>query len=184
MKKQNLFFLLCSLIMSISAWTGCDIINDDVIVDWAPAEIYITVQDASGKDLLDSLNSRCVLDGLTATFRGETYEVRTDYCDKYAYSRDTRAYMPTWYGLCLINQDLVWNGEKSEMQKIGYYMLYFGEIDGSDDMDEDIILSFANGEKHIIHYHCSHHSYRKASCRRWYSLDGKKTDNNKINIVM
>lgn len=191
MKKQSFLFSLICLIMGSCIWSSCDSIIDDRIVDWAPAELYITIEDRSGNDLLDTLSNSCIVDGLTATFCGETYEVRKNCYDEHGimlpYVAGTRAYLPSWYGLCLINKQLVWNGQQWNMEKTDKFMLYLGEIDGAKNMDEDITLTFDNGlikGKHVIHYHCSDHKESKATCKRWYSLDGKKTESNKIKIVL
>lgn len=195
MKTLRFPFILICLLMSTNMWMSCDnldpfnTIPDDVIVDWSPVEINISVKDASGNDLLDTLSTHCVIESLTATFRGETYTVRTDCYDEkgnyvFPIPTVTRAYMPRWYGLCLTHQEKIWDGYRWNTQDMKNFMLYFGEIDGADDMDEDIVLTFPSGEKHVIHYHCSDHNEHKLKCNRWFSLDGKKSESSTFDIVL
>ena len=57
------------------------------------------------------------------------------------------------------------------------YRLYFGEIDGADDMDEDIVLQWPDGSRDVIHYHCGNHHYGKnPSCDRSWKVNGKSHD--------
>lgn len=192
MKKLNLLFSLIGLLMGSCILSSCDSIIDDRIVDWVPAELYITVEDRYGNDLLDTLSNSCVVDFISATFRGETLEVRKNCHGEHGgmlpCNVGTRYYLPMWYGLCLINEQMVWNGHQWNLEKTDKFMLYLGEIDGAKDMDEDLTLTFDsalfNRQKHVIHYHCSDHKESKGSCKRWFSLDGEKAESNKIRIVL
>ena len=187
MKKFSTLLWALIALLGIGSLASCNSDDDsgDWIVDWAPAQMYITVKDMYGNDLLDTLSNSSVTDFITATFQGETYKVRKDYDEQTGFSELTRMYFPHWYGFCLVNQWLVWSGGHWEMQKTGNYMIYVGEIDGAKDMDEDIVLSFPNGVTHTIHYHCSDHKEgRNSSCNRYYMLDGKRLDSNKIEIVL
>lgn len=169
---------------------GDTIFNDRIIVDWVPVSMYITVLDVEGNDLLDPSNANNLVEGTTAVFRGQTYEVRTNCVDKYGtispYQASTRACAATWRGLCLIDRMRVWDGQKNVCEKTEHYMLYIGELNGASDLDEDITLTLGNGEQHLIHYHCSDHKVSKddISCNRWYSIDGVKSDSNMLKIVV
>ena len=57
------------------------------------------------------------------------------------------------------------------------YRLNFGEIDGADDMDEDILLQWPDGSRDVIHYHCGNHRYGKNfGCDRSWKLNGEPHD--------
>lgn len=94
---------------------------------------------------------------------------------------ETRAYLPTMRGLQLIKKSFVHPLETKDG-----YALYFGEIDGALDMDEDLVLQWPDGRKNIIHYHCSDHQAKKnkITVNRWFSLDGKKTESCQFEFIL
>lgn len=53
------------LVITLLACTSCD-----KIIDWAPIDLRIYVQDTSGKDLLDPGNDNTWAEGTTLTFQG------------------------------------------------------------------------------------------------------------------
>lgn len=69
-------FLLC--IFCCINFTSCDPANnggDDLIWDFAPIVLYISVQDAQGNDLLNPLTKGSIANqGIKAIYKGETYE--------------------------------------------------------------------------------------------------------------
>lgn len=102
--------------------------------------------------------------GMTLTFKGETYTVK----DWKEFSRlQTRAYLAILYGL--------FAQPYNESDGKASFRLYFGEIDGAKDMDEDIVLKWPDGSSDTIHYHCSDH-YNKGrgiiGCDRSWKLNG------------
>lgn len=187
--------LLSALIM-LQTLCGCSSLFSDIddpdpfceIVDWYPASMYITVTDAAGNDRINPDSAYCVLDGMTVTYQGKSLEVRTDCWDDernillpYGHT-STRAIMPIWYGLCLMKKMPKREDGQWVIKETENYMLYLGEIDGARDMDEDITFTFADGQQHVIHYHCSNH--KSTTCDRWYVVDGKKTESNMLKIIL
>lgn len=82
--------------------------------------------------------------GITITFRGTEYEL---FLQKYQMLDD--------FG------------------NLHRYRLVFGEIDGAEDMDEDLVLTWNDGEKYTIHYHCSEHvGGAYPHCTRLWMLNG------------
>ena len=155
MKKQFLLVLVavCGILL-----TGCEKSNDDWIVDWAPVEIYIHAVDADGNSIIQP-----EMPGMSLTFKGENYTVQ-DWSHRYDMIA-TRAYLAQLYGLYA--QPLADDSTK--------YQLYFVEIDGATDMDEDIVLTWPDGSKDTIHYHCSDHKEGKnPKCNRSWKLNGQK----------
>jgi len=159
---RNLFGT-AALVAATLAAGACDVYEYDREVDWAPVELCIEVQDSEGKDLLDPGNPDNVLEGTTISFKGEVYKVAIAGSEEI----ESRAYLALIYGLKL---------ERKSERSSGY-CLRFGEIDGAADMDEDLTLTWPDGSKDVIHYHCSDHNERKLKCNRWWTLNGKDASN-------
>ncbi|GEM_PF-2898284 len=174
-------FLLLLAFLSLAVFPSCNLDNSDdidpgdIIVDWTPVLIEISVKDKAGIDLLNPKNPDNVLD-CTATYQGKTYEVSTPLIETETTQANTRALPVNWYGFCLkkVNEEGI------------FYRLTFGEIDGAADLDEDIVLSWPDGRKTTIHYHCSDHKVTKSgiSVDRYFLVDGKKQESSKIDIVL
>ena len=203
--KHRIFALLLALV-TLGTFSSCILttallvdelsmeIGDGYIIDWAPVELHIHLHDAQGNDLLDPENPNNLIDGTTITFCGKTYEASREWYEKgmfhdWQYTEpikgeeqeqedvSTRACLARLYGLYLLR-----NGVPYET-KPGF-QLYFGEIDGSDDMSEDLVISWPDGSRNVIYYHCSdHHEGKHATCNRWFKLDGKKQTSREFDIV-
>ena len=115
------------------------------IVDWTPVMIYIEATDAEGHSIISP-----DMPGMSLTFKGKTYTVQEP-------GVRTRAYAAIMSGLTAV--PVSQTGDQTGDQAGGQveYQLQFGEIDGADDMDEDITLDWPDGSKDVIHYHCSGH---------------------------
>lgn len=149
--------LLPILVLGVMLSSGCQLIHP-YIVDWYPVNITIEAVDDNGNSIIEP-----VMPGMTLTFQGETYEVRG--AEEYAYPV-TKTYLPIMRGLLAVPK------ENSGEQPI--YRLIFGEIDGGADMDEEIVLSWPDGTKDIIQYHCSNHrEWPSPKCDRKWKLNGK-----------
>ena len=199
MKSLKYLFLALALCLGANALSSCSLWDDKdddldpgtICVDWAPTELYISVEDRYGNDLLDTLSTSCIVDDISVTFHGETLKVRKNpYSEEHGgmmpYMTGTRTLMPTWYGLCLINEKAGWDGKQWNMEKTDKFMLYLGEIDASGDHDEDIVFNWGNGKTSTIHYHCSDFIVTKTEISRnlWFSVDGKKQTDNSFKFVL
>ena len=161
---KRLIYLCIAAVMLV----GCDKeeLPDDIIVDWTPVYIVIHAVDSDGNDIIKE-----DMPDMTLTFRDETYHVDN------LYETTTRAIAPRFWGLYFIRA----NDVDGRSNPYGVYnpsqqnCLVFGELDGSKDMDEDILLTWPDGSKNTIHYHCSDHkvSRKEISCKRTWKLDGK-----------
>ena len=151
---STVLLMLCGMLL-----TACDGLNeiDGTIVDWAPVDIYIYAEDADGNSIIQP-----DMPGMTITFRRETYTV-TDW-ESARDEKITKAYLARMYGFVA----------ETCPEDSTVYRLYFGEIDGAADMDEDIVLTWPDGSTDIIHYHCSDHNERKLRCNRSWKLNGQK----------
>lgn len=197
MKSLKYLLLALALCLGANALSSCSLWDDKeadidpyICVDWVPASLYITAEDNNGKDLLDTLSNSCIVDDITVTFQGETLKVRKNpYREQggmMPYMAGTRAIMPMWYGLCLINKKAVWDGKQWNQEKTDKFMLYLGEIDASGNHDEDIVFNWGNGKTSTIHYHCSDFIVTKTELSRnlWFSVDGKKQTDNTFKFVL
>lgn len=124
-----------------------------------------------GNDLLDPASNSCILEGTTLTFQEMTYEVSYDFMNRF---EGAKAYMPRMYGLQL---DTMRTADEVR------YMLFFGEINGGSDMDENLVINWGNGTSDIINYHCWNHNERKGTCKREWKVNGKVVDGSKIAFV-
>lgn len=165
MIKKHLLAVICAL--STILFTGCG--PESIIVDWAPVEIYIHASDADGKSII-----KPDMPGMSLTFKGVTYTVK-DW-DKRDEEKETRAYPARLYGLY---------AQHCSTTDSTKYMLYFGEIDGAADMDEDIVLKWPDGSTDIIHYHCSDHKLvgMEPRCDRSWKLNGEWHNNNEFSFT-
>ena len=156
--KKLLFSLLSLAVIA----TACEeIIPGGMIVDWAPVEITMEAYDAAGNSIISP-----EMPGMTLTFKGTTYEVQDPASRRDEYQ--TKAYMAIMAGL----QAHPVQGDQGEIAK---YILWFGEIDGAKDMDEDIVLNWPDGSSDTIHYHCGNHrEWPEPKCDRTWKLNGTK----------
>ena len=148
----------CIWLLSALLMTGCEGLGP-VIVDWNPVHIFIEAVNDEG----DSILSPDMPD-MTLTFQGKTYHVTEGY---YPVNPPTRDYLPEMYGL--VAQAMY------EVDGQTVYRLCFGEIDGSADMDEDILLHWPDGTEDVIRYHCSNHrTWPSVDCKRSWKLNGEE----------
>ena len=154
MKKLLIPFVTLSVLL---AATSCEeIIGGGLIVDWTPVNVYIEAFDSDNNSIISP-----EMPGMTLTFKGETYTVRDKSSDV------TKAYLAIMDGLLAVPQ--------YEVDGKTVYHLVFGEIDGADDMDEDIVLNWPDGSQDVIHYHCSNHrEWPEPKCNRNWKLNGSK----------
>ena len=155
--KRTLLFLL---IVISSVVTSCEIVGVDA--DAMPVTLEIFVKDTEGNNLLDY----GWLDGknVTATFKGETYELQKDV--------PTRAYMPHFYGFKVTGRDLG-------------AMLYFGELDGTHDMNDEFVINWGDGtfDTIVIYNDCRTTMNGGYDIKRHYVVNGVKTENHRITIT-
>ena len=157
MMKRIIFFLLIAI---SSVVTSCE--NMQVEADAMPVTLEIFVKDAEGNNLLDYgwLDGKNVI----ATFKGETYELQKDV--------PTRAYMPHFYGFKVTGSDLG-------------AMLYFGELDGTHDMNDEFVINWGDGtfDTIVIYNDCRTTMNGGYDIKRHYVVNGVKTENHRITIT-
>lgn len=161
MKKITYFYL--TIILAGMVFSSCDKLLGEYEVDWAPVNINIEAVDNDGNSIISP-----EMQGMTLTFKGETYEVLD--AEKYYETPQTKAYLAILHGLFAVPM--------YEVEGKTVYRLQFGEIDGAADMDEDIVLNWPDGTTDTIHYHCSDHRERNLKCKRSWKLNGKAHEGN------
>ena len=107
--------------------------NDDNIWDFAPINFIIAVQDAEGNDLLSPLTEGHILEqDIKAIYQGKEYKLNEQVAQ-------TKAYLAVLRGL------------QTFMTEDGRYMLFFGELDGTDTYDnETLTLDWGDGTTDVI----------------------------------
>jgi len=156
---MNRTLLLILTVLSF-AFTSCE--NMQVDADAMPVTLEIFVKDTEGNNILDYgwLDGKNVI----ATFKGETYELQKDV--------PTRAYMPHFYGFKVNGSDLG-------------AMLYFGELDGTHDMNDEFVINWGDGtfDTIVIYNDCRTTMNGGYDIKRHYVVNGVKTENHKITIT-
>ena len=149
--KTNALFSLCIGIILCQAFflTSCSESNggnDDIIWDFAPINFIIAVQDAEGNDLLNPLTEGHILEqDIKAIYQGKEYKLNEQVAQ-------TRDYLAILRGL------------QAFMTEDGRYMLFFGELDGTDTYDnETLTLDWGDGTTDVITF---------SSRLTWNSPDG------------
>ena len=149
--------LICGL-LTMPACNLDDMGEPGTVVDWYPVTVLMTATDSEGNSIVSP-----EMPGMSLTFKGKVYTVRA-WSEKIKQSSvQTRDYNAILEGLFAQS----YTGPKGEK----LYRLWFGEIDGALDMDEDLTLHWPDGSVDIIHYHCSDHS--ETSCDRSWKLNGQ-----------
>ena len=150
---RKVLVLIMSTVLMVSL-TGCEI-GEGVEVDWAPVSIFLRVVDAEGTDLLNPENPNNVIDGTSIIFKGNTYNASRQWYEtgNPFEMPATKAIFAPLYGLFLVNGEMFSNHSET-----AGFSLFFGEIDGAIDMDEDLVVTLSNGMTGTIHYHCSNHN--------------------------
>lgn len=167
---KRIFPLLFTLYLAGLCLAGCEILNDDYpIVDWYPVNVIVTVQDKNGNDLLDPDRDGNYADGVSLTFQGQTFPVRDLEPGEYWDCAETKAYFATMKGLRLVHDSLYVN----QSRKLCYFLV-FGQIDGAEDFDEDLVIKWRDGRQDVIHYKCWNHHVRKKLDGSW-DIDCKRS---------
>ena len=176
---RKVLVLIMSTVLMVSL-TGCEI-GEGVEVDWAPVSIFLRVVDSEGTDLLNLENPNNVIDGTSITFKGNTYNASRQWYEtgNPFEMPATKAIFAPLYGLFLVNGEMFSNHSET-----AGFSLFFGEIDGAIDMDEDLVVTLSNGMTGTIHYHCSNHNERKLRCDRSWKFNGAKHEGNSFTFVV
>ena len=152
MKKSILKSMLLMVATSVML-VSCD----PPIMDWYPIRIYVKVSNAEGKNLLDSTTiGSFVGKEISVEWKGETYIA--DTVSLWEKQHMTREYLPKMDGLMYV----IKNGEQ---------MLYFGELAGDGDYDDEpLTIHWPDGSTDVITV--KNKAYL-SSANRKFKLNGK-----------
>ncbi len=156
--------------MRILHFLGCLVLlascssMEDLEYDIAPIVPQIYLNDKDGRDLLDPYRSDSEFDPMkvTVVYEDSTYTVKTR--DELV---ETRAYMPWFFGLAI------------QKDAFGRWLLSFGELDGTEDIDnKDIMIDWGNGciDVITIFNNFKWKANGSPSIKRRFYVNGKKTD--------
>lgn len=117
--------------------TSCISLNKEKIWDINPVKIQMEVVDAQGRNLFDETTpGNWNGSEISATFEGESYTFPT---------ADTKAYLAILYGLYVEPH----GGSTGST----YPVLTFGELDGTQERNSDLVISWPDGSEDIISVH-------------------------------
>ena len=127
------------------------------IMDWYPIRIYVKVSNAEGRNLLDSTTiGSFVGKEISVEWKGETYIA--DTVSLWEKQHMTREYLPMMDGLMYV----IKNGEQ---------MLYFGELAGDGDYDDEpLTIHWPDGTTDVI---TIKNKVYLSSASRKYKLNGE-----------
>ena len=153
MKNKSLLAVMLLMVTSCVMFVSCD----PPIMDWYPIRIYVKVSNAEGKNLLDSTTiGSFVGKEISAEWKGETYIA--DTVSLWEKQHMTRLYLPMMDGLMYVTK----NGEQ---------MLYFGELAGDGDYDDEpFTIHWPDGSTDVITV--KNKAYLSSADRK-FKLNGK-----------
>ena len=133
MKNKTLLAAMMLMLASSAMFVSCN----PPIQDWAPIVIYIKVSNADGQNLLDPATPNNFVDKeISAEWMEETYVA--DSVSFWEKQHTTRVYLPEMKGLMYVTKD-------------GEPMLYFGELAGDGDYDDEpLTIHWPDGSKDVI----------------------------------
>lgn len=164
MKTTTLFrpVLLSLCTVGLLACAGLEG-DDDMIWDFGPIVLYLSVENPSGDDLLNPQTKGSIAQWeIKALYRGETYE-------KDCFPNRSRAYMPHFRGL------------QTELSSDGQYYLSFGEFGGGTTFDkEQVTIDWGDGTRDVITFsnRLTWNSKNKPVITRKCWLNGEKNETN------
>ena len=133
MKNKSILMVMLLMVTSSVMFVSCE----PPIQDWNPINIYIKVSNAEGQNLLDITTLNNFADkAISAEWMDETYVV--DTISLWGKQQTTREYLPMMNGLMYVTK----NGER---------MLYFGELAGDGDYDDEpLTIHWPDGSTDVI----------------------------------
>ena len=141
MKKGS---FITAILFLFAAWAASSC-NEGMYADleWVPVDIEIYATQ-NGNDILDSTKPWYQGKDLRLTFEGSVYKIpergsQSSLVSGEGYKGDGESFNSTFYGLRLL-------------KAAGRYYLYFGDFDGSKDMDTKLVLNWPDGKEDVISY--------------------------------
>lgn len=160
-----LLFLLLSL-----CFYSCDtkVEDHDLIIDYVPITLHIQVVDKEGKTRLDTLAPNYLQEFPTLTYQNETHLCTPPQKDR-RFHRYNETNLPKLRAILAIFSGF--HNIYCEDTQSRY--LYFGELDGGSNYNDDFILTWPDGTKDVIHYD---RKVKGLDVKQSWSLNGKKME--------
>ena len=154
MKNKNLLAVMLLMVTSSVMFVAC---NPFIIQDWAPIDVYFKVSNAAGQNLLNPATPNNFVDKeISAEWMEETYVA--DSVSFWEKQHTTRVYLPMMNGLMYVTKD-------------GEPMLYFGELAGDGDYDDEpLTIYWPDGSTDVITI--KNKAYLSSADRK-YKLNGE-----------
>ena len=150
--KKILFAMFTALsLMFASCGDDDEEKEDDLIIDWSPIKVKFFVVSYGQQINYVANNFNDIIHTTTLTYRGKTYSIEKSL---------SKFYAPNFQGLH-IDSTAVWQP-----------FFCFGELDGSNDYDDDFVIDFADGSKDVIHFTRKHMGGLKV--KDTWTLNGKE----------
>lgn len=150
--------LFSTFLAGILLLSGCE----HYIYDFHSITVYVSVMDKSGNDLLDPDSEYFIGSDISVEYRG-----KIEYLKPLESTKDV---LVIYKGLELIQKD-------------GAYVLAFGELDGSEEYDDDFVITWPDGSTDTIHYKRRFGSKRNVEVKEVWKLNGKETSNPVVVII-
>ncbi len=141
LKLVYLFFLF--------AIASCGKDDSNLIYDFAPAQVYIDIEDLDGNNLFSDeyhgiLSRDNISTEISYTYKEETKPIFDGDYHELIHQSMSRYYMPFFYGLYVIYHTVNVNWE--------YPVISFGEFDGAIDQNECFTINWPDGTHNIIEF--------------------------------
>ena len=130
--KSNMKRIISALILAAAVLS----VNSCRIIDWAPINLRVQVQDSEGNDLLDPENDNTWLLGTTISFRGITVDLEETNITE----PESKEYGP-----------IIYSGFRLE-KGVDCWELVFGEFDGGDEYDDTFMINWPDRTFSYIEY--------------------------------
>ncbi len=126
-------FLILVAVFMFPAMTSCSNYEEDKFIwDINPIEVFITINDANGNNLLNpQITGTLFGKGIIAEFNGNPLE--TQWEDSYNLNSESRTYLPTFYGFTL--REGIKVEENKSIPDPTKNRMMFGELDGTKNQD-------------------------------------------------
>lgn len=172
MKKLLSAFLLFIFLFSLSS---CG--DEELIYDFNPIELHISVIDEQGNSLLrEDFENNIVGTSITFTEALDQYPV-----DWESYKKHSRYYLPHFYG-AMYQPAIKWNGTQWAVSD--EWEIAFGELDGAENFDRTLKVAVLGQEFELRVTNSVKWNGNKPKVKRHYYLNGKELEDNHFSLVV
>lgn len=169
--------LLSALLVFILLFSFSSCGDEEMIYDFNPIELHISVIDEQGNSLLSEDFGNNII-GISITFT----EVLDQYpVDWESYKKLSRYYLPHFYG-AMYQPAIKWNGTQWAVSD--EWEIAFGELDGSESFDRTLKVDILGQEFELRVTNNVKWKRNKPKIKRHYYLNGKELEDNHFTLVV